>query len=198
MMARDVVQAAALLAARHAYAPLPASLVLWSDESQSQGEGDLPRVTLSTVSLVPEGPVSLRRSPNAAGDLVQRMLQTFIWTVQCKCEGWKLDSAAGNNPILFAHRMRFGWYLQAVTSALLDPSSPEGERTPVKMVDEVGLVSTLNQRVRGHTLPVNVFEVEFRYVDRSNDPTPIAVLDTLALGGSLDGNPLTLESSPLP
>jgi hypothetical protein len=185
---RDVVKAAALLAARHAWPTLHESLVRWSDEPQSQGEGDQPHVTMSTISGVPEGPVSIRRKYDRDADaLVVTMLQNLIWTVQFKCEGWKLDSAEDNNPILFAHRMRFGWYLQAVTAALLDPSSPEEERCPVKMVDEVGQVLTVNQRTRGHTLPVLAYEVEFRYVDRDSDPTPVDILESVALSGSLDG-----------
>jgi hypothetical protein len=188
VIARDVVKAAALLAARHAWPDLHASLVRWSDEAQSQAGGDSPQVTLSTISHVPEGPMSVRRSYDAGSDeLTQRMLQPFIWTVQLKCEGWKLDSAQGNNPVLFAHRMRFGWYLQTVIAALLDPDSEEDERCPVKMVDEVGQVLTLNQRVRGHTLPVLAFEIEFRYVARDTDPTPVPILETAVIGGSLAG-----------
>lgn len=188
MTPRDVVKAAALLAARHAWPTLHASLVRWSDEAQSQAEGDSPHLTLSTISHVPEGPVSLRRKYNRDADaLTVTMLQPFIWTVQVKCEGWKLDSALDNNPVNFAHRVRFGWYLQTVTAALLDPDSDEDERCPVKMVDEVDQVLTLNQRVRGHTLPVIVFEIEFRYVARDADPTPIEILETAVLGGTFDG-----------
>jgi hypothetical protein len=187
MIARDVVKAAALLAARHAWPELPAALVSWSDEPQAQGEGDFPRVTMSSVSLVPEGPMSLRRSVNAEGTFDQRMLQTFIWTVQFKCEGWKLDSSQYNNPILFAQRMRFGWYLQAVIAALLDGESEDSARTPIKMVDEVGQVLTLNQRVRQHTLPVLAYEIEFRYVDRDADPTPVGVIERVAIAGTLAG-----------
>jgi hypothetical protein len=187
MNARDVVKTAALLAARHAWPDLHASLVSWAEDSQTQGEGDSPRVTMSTVSRVPEGPVSLRRSLNVDGTLQQRMLQTYIWTVQFKCEGWKLDSSLNNNPNNFAERMRFGWYLQAVTAALLDPGSAESERTPVKMVDEVGDLLGPKQRVRGHTLPTPIYEIEFRYVDRDVDPTPIEVIEGVTLGGTFSG-----------
>jgi hypothetical protein len=194
VIARDVVRAAALLAARHAWADLPEGMVLWSDESQVQSEGDLPRVTLSSVSHVPEGPVSLRRSPNAEGLLATRMLQTFIWTVQCKTEGWKLNSPLNNNPVLFTHRMRFGWYLDEVTRALLDPASPESSRTPVKMVQEVGQILTVNQSIKGHTLPVHLFEIEFRYVDRDADPTVVGVIESASLGGTFAATPATLTT----
>lgn len=185
MNARDVVRGAALLAARHAWPELPPSLVRWSDEPRSQGESDYPHVTLGEVSSVPEGPVSIRRSASPDGSLAVRMLQTYIWTVQVKCEGWKLDSVADNNPIYFTRRMRFGWYLQAVTAALLDPGSPEPERNPVKMVDEVGQVLSMNQRVRGHTLPVLVFDIEFRVVDHDGDPTPVDVIETAVTTGRI-------------
>jgi len=188
MTPRDVVKAAALLAARHAWPTLPTSLVRWSDEAQSQGEGDQPHVTMSTISHVPEGPVSkLRRHDSSTNQLRVYLLQTFIWTVEFKCEGWKLDSAENNNPILFAQRMRFGWYLQAVTASLLDPDSAEDQRCPVKMVDEVGQVLTVNQRTRGHTLPVLVYEIEFSYVERDSDPTPVDIIESVALSGAIDG-----------
>lgn len=197
MIARDIVRAAALLAARHAYADIPESLVRWSDDSQSQAEPDTPQVTFTTVSHVPEGPMSIRKRVNAAGELDLRMLQTWIWTVQFKCEGWKLDSTYANNPIAFAHKMRFGWYLQTVRAALLDVESPEDQRTPVKMVEEVGQLLTLNQAKRGHTLPVHVYEIEFRYVDRDADPTPVGVIESVALTGTLDGVPVTLIAPPI-
>lgn len=190
MNARDVVQAAALLAARHAWPPLHPSLVQWAEEPQTQADGDQPRVTLSTVSEVPEGPVSLRRTEDGR----RQMLQTFLWTVQFKCEGWKLDSELGNNPLLFAQRMRFGWYLQAVRAALLDPDSPEAERSPVKMVDEVGQLLTLTRGVRGHTLPIVAFEIEFRHVTRDVDPTSVGVIESVVLGGTLHGAPATINS----
>jgi hypothetical protein len=168
--------------------------VLWSDEPQTQAEGDQPRVTLSTVSEVPEGPMSRRRTPDGNGFLQQQLLQVFIWTIQVKCEGWKLDSAEGNNPLLFAHRMRFGWYLDTVQAALLDPDSPETARTPVKMVDEVGQVLTLTRGVRGHTLPILAYEIELRYVARDADPTPVGVIESVVLGGTLHGAPTTINT----
>jgi hypothetical protein len=285
MNPREVLRAAALLATQHAYPPLPPSLVQWSDEAQSQAEGDFPHVTMTTVSHVPEGPVSVRRgagpmtralvtvtltledgqsyppgvlvahvdgSPenrwrsrdpvttnhhqyavdavfeselpgaaavdpgtitviaepvdgwygvtNAAGStpggptLTQRMLQTYIWTVQFKCEGFKLDSTDNNNPDLFVRKMRFGWYLQAVTAALLDPDADEAERCPVKMVDEVGQILTLNKSTKGHTLPICVYEIEFRYVDHDEDPTPIDVIESVSLGGTLADAPATITT----
>lgn len=194
MTPRDVVRAAALIAARHAWPELPASLVRWQDEARSQGEGDAPQVTLSSISHVPEAPVSRVRVPLPDGTLAVELHQTFLWTVQIKAEGWKLDSAEDNNPVLFAHRMRFGWYIEAVRAALLDRDSPEAERCPIKLVDEVGQVLTLPQRVRGHTLPVLAFEVELRFVARDADPTPVQVLESVVLGGSLGGSATTIES----
>lgn len=196
MIARDVVRAAALLAARHAWSEIPEQLVRWAEDSQSQAESDTPQVTLSSVSHVPEGPVSLRRTANSDGELAQRMLQTWIWTVQFKIEGWKLDSVYANNPIAFAHKMRFGWYLQTVRAALLDVDSRESERCPVKMVEEVGQLLTVNQPKRGHTLPVHVYEIEFRYVARDADPTPVGVLESVGLSGTLGGVPVTLIATP--
>lgn len=192
MNARDVVKAAALLAARHAVADLPASLVRWSDEAQAQGEGDTPQVTLGEISLIPEGPVSRRRSVAVGGELSQRMLQTYIWKVQVKSEGWKLDSALDNNPFLFARKMRFGWYLDTVADALLDLDTDEDERTPVKLVDEVGQILPMRQTVRGQTLPVYVFEIEFRYVEHDVDPTSVGVIESVALSGTLGGEPVDI------
>lgn len=195
MIARDVVRCAALLAARHAFPTLPESLVRWSDEPQAQADGDFPQVTLSTVSLVPEGPVSKRRSDSGDGTLAQRMLQTYVWTVQVKTEGWKLDSDSGNNPVRFAHRMRFGWYLDTVAAALLDPDSLESVRTPVKMVDEVGDVRSFGFGARGHTLPVHVFEIEFRYVDHDADPRAIGIIETAIIDGTLDIVPVHIDTT---
>jgi len=191
---RDVVQAAALLAARHAFEELPEGLVAWSDEPQVQAEGDFPQVSMTTLSLVPEGPMCLRRRENDDGTLQQRMLQTYIWTLQFLVEGWKLDSCAGNNPVLFVNKMRAGWYLQAVTAALLDPGSRESQRTPVKMVDQVGQILAVRQAVRGKTLPVYTYEIEFRYVEHDEDPTPVGVIESVTLSGTFDGHAVTITT----
>lgn len=195
MNPRDVVKAAALLAARHAVADLPEALVRWSDEAQAQAEGDYPQVTISEISVVPDGPMNRRRSELPGGDLSQRMLQAYIWTVQFKCEGWKLDSALDNNPVLFARKMRFGWYLDTVTQALLDLDSDESERCPVKMVDEVGQILPLKTTVRGQTIVVHVFEIEFRYVEHDTDPTNVGVIETVTLSGTLDGEPVDITAT---
>lgn len=194
MQPRDVLRAAAVLVAKHAWPPIPAALVRWSDEPQVQADGDCPQIVLSEVSQVPEGPTSIRTRVNVAGTLDVRMLQTFIWKVQVKCEGWKLDSDGNNNPALFARRTRFGWHLQAVTRALLDPDSDEDERIPIKMVDEPGQILTLNQKVGGHTLPVLVYEIEFRYVDHDTDPSRVGVIESATLGGTLGGAPATITT----
>lgn len=201
MTPRDVVRAAALIAARHAWPALPASLVRWQDEARSQGEGDVPHVTLSSISHVPEAPVSRVRMLRPDGVLLE---QTYIWTVQVKADGWRLDSTESNNPVLFAHRMRFGWYLETVRIALLDKDSPVSEplepgwpetaRCPIKLVDEVGQVLTLNQRVRGHTLPVLAFELELRYLALDFDPTPVDEIESVVLGGALGGVDATLST----
>lgn len=195
MNPRDVVKAAALLAARHAVADLPESLVRWYDEAQAQAEGDYPQITMSEVSLVPEGPVSIRRSALPGGDLSLRMLQTYLWKVQIQCEGWKLDSQQDNNPALFPRKVRFGWYLDSVKQALLDLDSDESERCPVKLVDEVGQILPLRTKVRGQTLPVYVFEIEFRYVEHDADPTTVGVIETVVLSGTLDGEPVDITAT---
>ncbi len=194
MIARDVVKAAALLAAKHAFPALPDGLVRWEDEPQCQGEGRHPQVTLSSVSHVPQGPMSIKRTPNEQGTLDQTMAQAWAWTVQVKCEGWKLDATDTTNPQLFTHKMRNGWYLQAVTAALLDLGSDEAERTPLAMVQEAGEIRTVNQTVGGHTLPVRVYELEFCYVERDADPTPVDVIESVVFGGDLGGQSETIEA----
>jgi hypothetical protein len=45
-------------------------------------------------------------------------------------------------------------------------------------------------------LPVLIFEIELRYVERDTDPTPVGVIETAVIEGTLDGTTrvITTES----
>lgn len=179
MSARDTVKAAALLAARHALPDMPEVLVRWNDEEACQSDDNWPDIELSTVSMVEEHAGGRTCLTTRDDGLLRRDLsQLYRWNVQIQVEGYSVDRQSLLNPWDFTLRMRQGW----LTKACLDALKSDDD-TRVSMLSTPSTVRPLTRGVKGHTLPIYIYEIPFRFVAFSTDETPEYVIETVSIAG---------------
>lgn len=202
MTYRDTVKAAVIAASKHTLTGLPAEAVRWRDEPQKQQDARFPNITISTVSHVPSGPVSMQYVAEPDGNLRREFSQVWYWTIQVKVESWRADSKTDSNPWHIVNRMRFGWKTLACQRALDDgpEDRPFQTRFPVKLVSDAGDVREVTSPVGGHMLPQYIYEVELSYVAYDVDPERDGVIEHVELhghiGGTTDDDAVVITTDP--
>ncbi len=180
MTARQTVSAAFEEAVSFAAPDYPQGVIRWQDEPACQTDDNVPDVILSSVSLVDEHPGGRKcRTVNAAGTLDTELSQLFRWTVQVQVEGYAVNSEDDFDPFQFTVLLRQGLLTEAARQAMR-AGSPT-----VALLHVSDQIRPITRSIKGHTLPIYIFEVQFRFVQARKDPTPLYPIDSVSIGGDL-------------
>ncbi len=180
MTARQTVKAAFEEAVSFAAPDYPQGVIRWQDEPACQTDDNVPDVILSSVSLVDEHPGGRKcRTVNAAGALDTDISQLFRWTVQVQVEGYAVNSEDDFDPFQFTLLLRQGLLSEAARQAM------RGGSPTVALLTTSDQIRPLTRSIKGHTLPIYVFEAQFRFVEGRKDPTPIQPIESVSIGGDL-------------